>query len=128
MSVRVNWDDPEHTILLYTLGSTWTWDELYETVDVGVAMVTTVPHVVDVLVDFQNSSLPPRAFAQFHRVANIPTPQTNHIVIGGGGTLFLSLFNLFKLVVGDAANKYSWVSDLDKARVTLAKHRVLLET
>lgn len=127
MSVRVNWDDPEHTILLYTLGCSWTWDEIYETVDVGVAMITTVPHVVDVLVDIQNGSLPPRAIAQFQRIASIPAPQTNLIVIAGGGTLFLSLFNLFKLMMGNSANKYFWVSDLNKARATLTKQRDLLK-
>jgi hypothetical protein len=126
MTVQVGWDDNDHTILLYTLGSTWTWDELYENIDRGIAMVETVPHVVDVLVDFQNSQLPPRAFAQFHRVANIPTPQTSFIVIAGGGTLLLSLFNLFKLIVGNEANKYYWVSDLNKARSTLAAQRTSL--
>ena len=127
MTVSVNWDKHDHTILIYTLGNPWTWEELYASVDTGIAMVDTVASNVDIIVDFKNChSLPPKAFAQFYRVAALPTPQTNMIVIAGGGTLLLSLFNLFMLMVGSAGSKYCWVSDLDKARATILARRAAL--
>ena len=126
MMVRVDWDDTDHTILLYSLVHPWTWEELYEAVDMGIAKVTTVPHVVDVIVDFQNChSLPPKSLVQFYRVANLPTPQTNLIVIAGGGTLLLSLFNLFKLMVGGTGSKYYWASDVDQAHSIITARRAL---
>ena len=127
MTVRVDWDDTDHTILLYSLGHPWTWEELYEAVDTGIAKVATVPHVVDVIVDFQNShNLPPKSLVQFYRVANLPTPQTNLIVIAGGGTLLLSLFNLFKLMVGGTGSKYYWASDVDQAHSIITARRAVL--
>jgi hypothetical protein len=124
MTVSVNWDNHDHTILIYGLGNLWTWDELYASVDTGVGMVDVVEHDVDIIVDFQNChKLPPEAFAQFNRVAGLATVKTQKLVLAGGGTFMLSLFNLFMLIVGSAGSKYLWVSDIDKARATILARR-----
>ena len=129
MTVRVDWDDPDHSILLYSFSPKWTWDELYEAADKGLVMADTVSHTVDVIVDFRTSQgLPPKAFAQFNRLSRMPTPQTGLVVITGGGTLLLSLFNLFILIAGSSAPKYCWVSDLNKAYSTLAARRTASPT
>ncbi len=124
MTVRVDWDAPDHSILLYSLSCKWTWDEMYEAADRGIAMTNTVSHKICVIVDYQSSQgLPPGAFAQFNRIRHLMTPQIELVIIAGGGTLLLSLFNLFLLIAGNAAPKYCWVSDLDKAYSTLAARR-----
>ncbi len=129
MTVRVDWDDPDHSILLYSLSCRWTWDELYEAADKGLAMADTVSHTVDVIVDFRISQgLPPKAFAQFNRLNRMPTPQTGLVVITGGGTFLLSLFNLYILIAGSSASKYCWVSDLDKAYRAVAARRAASTT
>ncbi len=124
MTVRVDWDDLDHSILLYTLSCKWTWDELYEAADKGIAMTKTVSHNICIIVDYQSSQgLPPGAFAQFNRITRLMTPQTELVIIAGGGTLLLSLLNIFFLIAGNASSKYCWVSDLDKAYSTLAARR-----
>ena len=125
MPVRVQWDDPDHTILLYTLDCTWTWDQLFEAADKGIAMTASNSHGIYVIVNYQGTQgLPPKAFAQFNRITRLMNSQTKLVVIAGGGTLFLSLFNFFLLIAGNAAPKYCWVSDLDKAYAMVAKRRV----
>lgn len=124
MTVRVDWDDPDQSILLYTLGCRWTWDEMYEAVDKGIAMTSTVPHKFCIIVDYQSSQgLPPGAINQFGRITRLMNPQIELVIIAGGGTLLLSLFNLFLLLSGNNAPKYCWVSDLDKAYSMLAERR-----
>ena len=129
MTVRVDWVDTDHSILLYTLACRWTWDELYQAADKGIAMTHTVSHNICVIVDHQSSQgLPPGAFAQFNRITRYMNSQTELVIIAGGGTLFLSLFNLFLLIAGNGAPKYYWVSDLDKAYSTLAARRTASPT
>ncbi len=124
MTVRVDWDDPDHSILLYSLGCKWTWDELFEAADKGIAMTDTVSHKVCIIVDYQSGQgLPPGAIGQFNRIVRLMQPQIELVIIAGGGTLLLSLFNLFLLIAGNNAPKYCWVSDLDKAYNTLATRR-----
>jgi hypothetical protein len=125
MTVSVRWDDPEHTILLYSLGGTWTWNELYEAADKGLAMAATVTHMIYVIVDYQSRhGLPPNAFGQFNRINRLMTKQTELVIIAGGGTLLLSLFNLFLLITGNSASKFCWVSDLDEAHKICAARQV----
>ena len=124
MTVRVDWDDHEHSILLYTFSSIWTWDELYDAVNKGLELAATVPHKIDSIIDFQNSrGVPPKAFSQVSRITSLPYDQSGLVIIAGGGTIFLSLFNLFSIIAGSLASKYCWVSDLDKAYKVLAERR-----
>lgn len=120
MGVHVDWDSPEHTILIYSLDNAWTWDEAFALAETGTAMIATVPHMVDVIVDFQNChTFPPQSFSQFQRVASLPTPQTNLVIIAGGGTLLLTLYNLFTLMVGGKSGKYRWASNVEQARAII---------
>ncbi|MBI1281940.1 MAG: hypothetical protein GC179_27695 [Anaerolineaceae bacterium] len=124
MTVRVDWDDPDHSILLYSLGRNWTWDELFEAADKGIAMTDTVSHNFCVIVDYQSGQgLPPGAITHFSRIARLMNTQTEMVIVAGGGTWLLSLFNLFVLITGNNASKYAWVSDLDKAYSTVAARR-----
>jgi hypothetical protein len=125
MTVHVQWDDPDHTTLLYTLEGMWTWDEVFEAADKGVAMSANVSRGIYVIVNYRSTQgLPPKAFAQFNRIIRLMNAQTELVVVAGGGTLFLSLFNLFLLIAGNMASKYCWVSDLDKAYAMIAARRV----
>lgn len=124
MPVQINWDDKEHTILLYTFGCTWTWDELYKAIDEGFALTKTVSHNFSIIVDFQKSrGLPPKAFSHFHHIKSVTSEQVDLIVVVGGGTVLLTLFNLFVLIAGSVAHKFVWVPDLDKAHTTLIERR-----
>ena len=127
MTVRVQWDDPDHTILLYTLECAWTWDEMFAAADQGVAMTASVSHPIYVIVNYRSTQgMPPKAFAQFNRITRLMNAKTELVVIAGGGTILLSLFNLFLLIAGNLASKYCWVSDLDKAYAMVAARRIPL--
>src|ERR1041385_7428358 len=125
MTVNVRWDDPEHTILLYSLGGIWTWKELCEATDNGVAMAATVSHKIYVIVDYQSRhGLPPNAFGQFNRINRLMTAQTERVILVGGGSLLLSLHNLFLLITGNSASKFCRVADLKEAYKMCAARQV----
>jgi len=127
MTVRVQWDDPDHTILLYTLDCTWTWDEMFEAADKGVEMTADISYPIYVIVNYKSMhGMPPKAFAQFKRITQFMNAKIELVIIAGGGTLLLSLLNLFFLLAGNIASKYCWVSDLDKAYAMVAARRVPL--
>jgi hypothetical protein len=127
MAVQVNWDDKEHTILLYTFACTWTWDELYTAIDEGLALTESISHTIYIIVDFQKSrGLPPKAFSHFNHIKSFTNEQAELVVVVGGRTVLLTLFNLFVLIAGSVAHKFVWVPDLNKARTTLAERRSLV--
>ena len=124
MTVSVDWYDAGHEIVLYVFEGRWTWDELYKAIDEGFALTKTVSHNFSIIVDFQKSrGLPPKAFSHFHHIKSVTTEQVDLIVVVGGGTVLLTLFNLFVLIAGSVAHKFVWVPDLDKAHTTLIERR-----
>ena len=55
MPIRVYWDDPEKTIVRYDFEGNWTWDELYKVYYQAIAMETSVPYRVDIILDMRLS-------------------------------------------------------------------------
>jgi hypothetical protein len=51
MSVVSQWDNDEKTIMVYTLGSTFTWDEFYAAKAHGDGLIDMVSHRVVVIFD-----------------------------------------------------------------------------
>jgi hypothetical protein len=77
MSVSANWFDNQHEIVLYIFDGLWSWDEMYKTYHAAIAMETSVPHRVDVILDMRKSKAIP-ANALLH-VKNISDKQPDNL-------------------------------------------------
>jgi hypothetical protein len=60
MSLSVEWDDVDNTILRYTLGSTWTWEEMDVVWQKGAQMTVGITERFDIILDAREMKSFPR--------------------------------------------------------------------
>ncbi len=95
MSITVEWDNDEKTIIRYTYTNRWTWDEFYAAQAQQNRMQETVSRRVNVLVDARNiQTLPDDFLTHLKRVMTERHPQTGLTVIVSSSGFLRSLFNL----------------------------------
>jgi hypothetical protein len=127
MAMNVMWDNPEKTVILYTIHGRWTWDELYETLDAGRELMDTVPHAkVDFIVDMTECKLlPDNALSNFARMTSKPHPKSGRMVMAGATTFIRALLNAMGKykATGARAQSVLAVQTVDEAREVLAAHR-----
>ena len=127
MPVQVLWDNDDRTTLRYDVQGHWTWNEFYENFAHARAMMQTVPHTVDFIVnpvDFRSRGYMPSGMisrvVQLYR--NIP-PNTGVTVIVGGGDFFRIINNVSRGFYPRIAARYRFTDTLDEARAVLIKLR-----
>lgn len=66
MSVHVQWDNEDRTIILWSFVGRWTWGEYEDALAAAVTMLDTVDHKVDYVYDVRLMSiLPPDVVTRF---------------------------------------------------------------
>lgn len=124
MGGRVQWDDPEQTILRFEFEGEWDWVVVRQVALMGQEMSASVEHRVDSVVDLRQShGLPAHSLSQFEQLAQFPSPNSGVIVIVGGGNLVASLLNIFKRVYRSAAAKYHYVETMEEAERLIRRLR-----
>lgn len=128
MAIVTTWDDREKTRIHIEFETSWSWDELKDALRTVDAYLASVVHSVDIIVDFEGSTLP-RDFMQAARgLLENPTPRTNEgyrIVVGANNTIrraYQTLHNAF----GDrlVGREVLWAEDLSQARAILHSMRL----
>ena len=66
MSLQVEWDNAEKTVIRITYANKWTWSDFYEANRAAVALMNTVCHPVHLLADFRQSTCLPIGGAITH--------------------------------------------------------------
>lgn len=76
MSVKVDWYDDEHTIILQEFPAVWTWEEFFDAVERTVELENTVSHPVYVLGTNPQSGRMPggNVLAQFNAALKMHPP------------------------------------------------------
>jgi hypothetical protein len=125
MSLNVEWDDEEKTIILVTQSGGFAWDE-WETVGRELeAMIDSVDHRVDVITDISDLVVPKDTLANFPKAARMPSlthPSVGLTVFSGGSRFVQTLANLFDKVYRPG-EKLVFVSTLEEAYEVIAEHR-----
>ena len=60
MPVHVSWGNDAKTYVVFEFDGDWTWEEYYKGRKKGIEFADQVPHVVNLIVDYTNSSMFPR--------------------------------------------------------------------
>ncbi len=127
MSIQVNWDDAEKTTLLYTIDGRWTWDDLYDSLDLGRDMMDSVSHErIDFIVDMTACRLlPDNALSHFSRMASKPHSKSGRMVMAGATTFVRALLNAMGRYqgTGTRATAVKAVPTVEEARAVLAALR-----
>jgi len=121
MSITVEWDNPERTIILCTYRDTWTWEEFFGAAQEASDLQDTVQHTVDMVLDMRDSaSTPSGVTGKFKEIARISHPNTGIRVLVTDADVMKLLFQVFATVYRPAARKYQVVDSLEKAYALIA--------
>ncbi len=101
MSITVQWDNDEKTVIRYDVSDNWTWDEFRQAVEQIHAMIDTVSHTVDAIANLENGNfLPSGSLWQARNVASRSHPRAGMTVIVKGSYMMQSLYGLFRSLYG----------------------------
>jgi hypothetical protein len=127
MSIQVEWDNEQHTVVLCTFMGTWTWDELYAALDRGEEMAKDNPARVSAILDVrQGSSLPGGSFFnktlldQAQTLFNRAQTDRGQIAVVGASPFMRSMFSVASNLFGDKAGGMTFVDSIEEARRIVA--------
>lgn len=126
MKIRVEWDDPEKTVLRYDFLEGWTWSDYLAAVEVSNPMMKSVGYTIDFIANFEHSALPPLwTFAGFQRSRDYSPPNLGVIVVVGASRFVEALINLavFTRLYKKLGQKIVVVHTLQDARAAIAQWR-----
>ncbi|MFN8374861.1 MAG: hypothetical protein U0694_18520 [Anaerolineae bacterium] len=96
MSILTNWYNDEKTILYHTYEATWTWNDLYVAVDKAYALLESVDHTVDIIIDMRLSRIIPSNVFNHGKYTLVKThPRRGYMIIVGAPRLAHILFQAF---------------------------------
>lgn len=108
MSISVTWDNEEKTIVRFIYKGKWTWDEFYNSIQQGNAMMQTVPYPVVSIVDMTATRyIPPNAFSHMKRVIEMSQKQNNSNI-----SVFLKSEEMVKVMLKVLHQIYPEVEDM----------------
>lgn len=124
MAVTVNWDNDEHTVVLFTFSGNWTWREYWDACMKSNAMHATVKHRVYAIADLTTSTgIPVDLHAYTFKTLRIAPINAGTPRIGvNGGKIIEILVKTFKRLHPGFANEFDIAPSLDEARLTLQRY------
>ena len=125
MTVQASWDNEDQTIIRTNFVGAWTWGEAHEAADTMNAMMASVDHTVNLIVDVTHSSRVPQfALKEIRAMLLKRSPNADLTVIVGANSVAASLWTTIAQTYGWLFhNSYTFVDTLEEARAHLAAHR-----
>ena len=115
MSVKVLWDNPEHTAVCFVFEQPWNWHELQAARTQQHQMLNSVDHTVHVIMDFTRSSILPRnPIARLKSVSENRPTNTGMIVLVGASAFIQTIAQLYRRLYGGSL-RFAAVSTRDEA-------------
>ncbi|NWF68280.1 MAG: hypothetical protein HXY40_04280 [Chloroflexi bacterium] len=124
MPVTVQWDDDAHTIIYFRLTAPWSWDD-YEHGDQQVrALLDSVNHTVDIILDFASMGmLPLNSFPYIRRAAIDIHPNQGMVAILGINAFLRMLGNAMEAVYPQIATTRRPAASKEEAYRMIAQAR-----
>jgi hypothetical protein len=125
MTIITSWVDSEKTIARYELVGRWTWDEMTVAIKEMYAMLDSVPHEVDIIIDLTRSpSEPPRGMLAHLRTGTMEARSNWSSGVFVGVSPFVRvLINTFRRVEPNLAKRYAVANTVDEAHAIILKRR-----
>ena len=125
MTIITGWLDSEKTIARYEFVGRWTWEEMTVAIKEMYAMLDSVPHAVDIIIDLsQSPSEPPRGMLAHLRTGTMEARANwNSGIFVGVSPFVRVLINTFRRVEPGLAKRYAVANTIDEACDVIAKRR-----
>ncbi len=123
MSITVQWDNPQKTVLNYTFSRGWTWEEYQAAIHEAVEMVDDLNYTVNMIIDLSNSSLLPSnlLFNVRNSMQRSPKPYDLAVIVTTN-RFVESIIDVLKTVYPQLGAKHPCVKNLEEARKMLAEY------
>lgn len=127
MAIQLDWDNASHRIIRVQVEGRWTWDELEAALRRTIALMDSVSHKVDFIIDVSKSHMLPGGATQ--AAQSVATPQTHRNegikVIVGANTLVRLAYEAYRRINRSLGKnqEFLFASTQDEARATIAAER-----
>jgi hypothetical protein len=131
MPVSIDWTDDSRTLARYEILAPWTWDDLHTAAERLDAMLDSVDHPVDVLIDVrQMGSLPSSALGHLRSLTQQTArhPHWRLSLIIGASRLVQALMNTLTLLHPQIGARYVVVESEEQAYDQLRKRSTISST
>jgi hypothetical protein len=129
MDISINWTDDTHQCVQIVYGMYWTWDEFFKIDDTARAMLDSIDHKADFILDLRDAILPKNVVGQFPRfargAASLTHPNSRLVVLVGTNPHLRTLLGVFQKVYAVASRRIFLVDSADDARLLLAEKTVV---
>lgn len=125
MSINVSWENQSKTAVQVTLQRGWSWDELYQAIEQADALITSVPHRVDLIIDISHAGGLPRDFmsaaGDIFEQGEARANEGRKIVVGAN-MLIRMAYSGFQKVYGHKLKDrpFLFANDLEEAHTILS--------
>jgi hypothetical protein len=123
VGILVTWDNADQTILRWELNGHWDWTEFQDAQNQSTAMLQSVAHITDILVDVtHNRALPLGALGQFHNYRPTIASNVGQVVVVGASSYIKTTIQMLKNYVPYFGRRYDYADSMDEARKLLLEH------
>ena len=108
MAIVTRWDNKKKTVILLEFETEWTWDELEAAVQKADALIGSVEHVVDLIIDLEGTAIPRDILTGAKNLLASGEARPNEgsrVVVGANGALRTIYQTLQKTFNNDVAGR-----------------------
>jgi hypothetical protein len=117
MSVRIEWDNPEQTVLLAHYEGHWTWEEFYQAAKECQVLSATVPHKVYIIANMVNGVMPQgEPFGYNKEETGHLSAKIGFVVMVSGSRFIQLLMNISARMIPKWRGKYHAAATIEEAR------------
>jgi len=119
-TIHTEWTDDDHTIILFTFETDWTWQDFSAAGNLSMEMMSTVDHPVIQIFDMRNAhNIPRNTFSNGRQaLGKKPHPNMTKVIVVGMNGYFNAIFRAFeKMLPPSWIDKWSltFVASLEEA-------------
>ncbi len=124
MSINVQWDNEEHTLVRWDFIGTWDWNDFLAAQKASNELISSVPHRVDIIGDVSGShQIPPGAIARFRTYRRDDPPNAGRVVLVGASAYIRTMVEIFRGIFPNTGGNFTFADSLEEARSALtSKH------
>jgi hypothetical protein len=124
MSITVQWDNNDKTVIRYDFTGYWTWTEFRQRAQEAFAMTRSVEYRVDTISNFlPGTHIPRDAFIHFQRIMTEAPKNRGVNVIVGASPFIRTLVTIFSRFYAQLGKRLILSDSLEAARHILDKQR-----
>jgi hypothetical protein len=119
MSIQVNWDNPEHTIIRYQFERSWTWNDFFAAVRTAKGLIDAAPaERVGVIMEGQSRHMqfPPNMLTHFKNALRNRHQKTEIVAVVIDNAFLRVIVNSLIVLTGSSKETLQITEDLEQAR------------